>query len=131
MRDRNKIIVGLIIFVILVTFPFWRQLAASGEADVARPDLDYPDPAEVPSCVEDSAYMTANHPHLLNDWRDQLVREGVTEYTSSTGEVYQISLTHTCLDCHEDRDAFCNRCHDYSNVDPTCWDCHTTPGGGS
>jgi len=131
MGDKGKIIVGLAVFVILVTFPFWGRLAAAGEPEPGRVELVYPDPAKATSCIEDSTWMAANHPHLLNQWRDDLVRRGITEYTSSSGETYLISLTKTCLDCHENRDEFCNRCHDYSDVTPTCWDCHTTPGGGA
>ena len=34
MGDRGKISIGLAIFVILVTFPFWGRMFASGEAQV-------------------------------------------------------------------------------------------------
>ncbi len=129
MPDRGKILIGLAVFVILVTFPFWSRVAVSGEAATTRPELEYPADAE--ACVEDTPYMTANHMDLLNEWRDRVVREGVMEYTSSSGDTFQMSLTNTCLDCHESRDDFCTRCHDYANVTPTCWECHTTPGGGS
>ena len=127
MGDKGKIVFGLAIFVILITFPFWGRLAA-GDAEAARPELEYP--VNETACVEDTPFMTANHMDLLNQWRDDLVRDGVSEYTSSTGETYLKSLTKTCLNCHEDRDAFCTRCHDYADVQPTCWECHTTPGGG-
>jgi len=133
MGDRGKIVFGLAVFVILVTFPFWSRLAASGEVQTTLPELEYP--ANETACVEDTPYMTANHMNLLNQWRDDLVRRGVAEYTSTSGgnagQVYPISLTKTCLDCHETRDDFCTRCHDYADVTPTCWECHTTPGGGS
>jgi hypothetical protein len=129
MADKGKILLGLFIFVILVTFPFWSRLAAAGEPEPGRLELEYPAGAE--ACVEDSAWMSANHMNLLNQWRDDLVRHGNTEYVSSSGETYLKSLTKTCLDCHEDRDAFCTRCHDYADVQPTCWECHTTPGGGA
>jgi hypothetical protein len=131
MSDRSKILIGLAVFVILITFPFWGRLLSAEGAAAARPELVYPDPAKGPSCVEDTPYMTSNHMDLLNRWRDDLVRDGVTEWVSSSGKAYFPSLTKTCLDCHDDRDAFCNRCHDYANVNPTCWECHTTPGGGS
>ena len=127
MGDKGKIVLGLAVFVILVTFPFWGRLA--GEAEAARPDLDYPE--EPSACVEDSAYMTVNHMNLLNQWRDSVVREGGAEYTSSSGRTYQMSLTKTCLDCHGEPDNFCTRCHNYSDVAPTCWECHTTLGGGA
>ena len=131
MGDRGKIVLGLAVFVILVTFPFWSRLAAAGEPEPGRMELAYPDPSKGTACVEDSVWMTANHMNLLNQWRDAVVREGAQEYTTASGETFQMSLTKTCLDCHDNRDDFCTRCHDYSDVTPTCWECHTTPGGGA
>jgi hypothetical protein len=132
MPDRGKVLLGLAIFVILVTFPFWSRLAA-GDALPGRAELEYPTNSE--ACVEETPYMRASHMDLLNRWRDDLVRSGITEYRSTSGanagETYLKSLTKTCLSCHTDRDAFCTRCHDYADVQPTCWECHTTPGGGS
>jgi hypothetical protein len=128
MGDKGKILLGLAIFVILITFPFWGRLAA-GDALPGRAELEYP--ANEEACVEDTEYMRASHMDLLNQWRDELVRDGNTEeHVSPTGQPFQKSLTKTCLSCHEDRDAFCTRCHDYADVQPTCWECHTTPGGG-
>ena len=129
MADRGKILIGLAVFVILVTFPFWSGLAASGEAEITRPELEYPADAE--ACVEETEWMTANHMNLLNEWRNAVVREGAVEYTASNGKTYTMSLTKTCLDCHGDPDNFCTRCHDYADVTPTCWECHTKVGGGS
>jgi len=126
MSDRAKIGVGLVVFVALVTFPVWRVLGA-GEA-AAPPELELP--ADAAECVEDTPYMQSLHMDLLNRWRDAVVRQGEREYTSaSTGRTYLMSLTGTCLDCHSDRDTFCNRCHEYADVAPTCWDCHVDPGG--
>ena len=128
MSDKGKILFGLSVFVILITYPFWSRLAA-GEPEGGRPELEYPTNAE--ACIEPTDYMAASHMDLLNEWRDDLVREGNREYVSSTGEAYEKSLTKTCLNCHEDRDTFCTRCHDYADVQPTCWQCHVTPGGGA
>jgi hypothetical protein len=38
-----------------------------------------------------------------------------------------MSLTNTCLDCHPNKDTFCDRCHNYMAVSPYCWDCHIVP----
>ena len=129
MGDRGKILLGLALFVILVTFPFWGRLAAAGEAKPGRTELEYPDPSKATACVEDSAWMTANHMNLLNDWRNQAVREGITEYRSTRGETWTIGLTGTCLDCHDDQAVFCDRCHDYADITPTCMSCHLEQGG--
>ena len=83
MGDRGKIVFGLAVFVILVTFPFWSRVAASGESQTRLPELDYP--TDETACVEDTPFMTANHMDLLNQWRDDLVRDGIQEYTATSG----------------------------------------------
>lgn len=130
MGDRGKALVGLGVFTLLVTLPLWGRLAG-GQPIPGRDDLVYPDPSKATECIEDRDWMTANHMNLLNRWRDDLVRRGVTEYVSRSGKRFYPGLTQTCLDCHDDRDNFCNRCHEYVHVTPTCWECHTTPGGGA
>ena len=125
MSDKAKILAGLAGFLALVAFPLWYPLGASG--DRARPELELP--ADEEACVEPTEFMTANHMNLLNEWRNAVVREGQIEYAASTGAPFEMSLTKTCLGCHADRDTFCNRCHDYSGVTPTCFDCHIEPEG--
>jgi hypothetical protein len=128
MADRVKITLGVAAFLVVATLPVWNRIFAAGTA--AAPDLEVPDlpPGEF-RCIEPTEYMAANHMELLNRWRNDLVREGITTYTSSTGEVWDISLTGTCLSCHTSKENFCTRCHDYADVEPTCWDCHVGPGG--
>jgi hypothetical protein len=123
MSDRAKALSGLAVFLVLVAFPMWQTLGAEG--DIARPELELPE--DETSCVEETEYMTARHMELLNQWRNAVVREGETEYTSTSGDTYTMSLTGTCMDCHDNRERFCTRCHDYSNVEPRCWNCHVEP----
>lgn len=121
MYDGGKIIAGLIIFLGIVTFPIWINL---GEA--AEP----PDPiiiTDAKECVADTAYMRASHMALLNEWRDQVVREGKRVYVSASGKEYPMSLSNGCMDCHSNKEDFCDRCHAYLNVSPYCWDCHIQP----
>ena len=125
MNDRTKITAGLVVFVALAAFPIWYTLAAAEET--ARPALEMPENAT--QCVEPKAYMTANHMDLLNRWRNAVVRDGQWTYTSTSDEEYAMSLTGTCMSCHTSREAFCQRCHDYANVAPTCWNCHLQPEG--
>jgi len=122
MYDRMKIVVGLVLFIVLVTFPFWR---AFGAATPTPPDLAKP--VRGSQCVEDTGWMRANHQQLLNQWRDAVVREGRKEYTSTDGTRCEMSLSKTCLDCHENQQTFCDRCHEYADVQPTCWNCHLDP----
>jgi len=125
MSDKAKVAVGLAVFLALAGFPLWYALGATG--DTARPELELPE--DETSCVEATEYMTANHMDLLNRWRNAVVREGDNEYVSASGQTFVMSLTGTCMDCHANRDNFCTRCHDYSNVSPKCWDCHVDPEG--
>ena len=125
MSDRVKTLTGLAVALILAAFPMWQALGAAGEA--GRPELELPEGES--QCVEDTEYMSARHMELLNEWRNAVVRDGETDYTSPSGDVYRMSLTGTCMDCHDNRETFCTRCHDYANVTPRCWDCHIEPEG--
>lgn len=125
MYDAKKIITGLAIFIVAVTFPFWYGFTFGESTD--RPELVTP-PAGT-QCVEPKAFMKANHMDLLNDWRDAVVREGRRVYVSSDNKEFPMSLTSTCLGCHGKKDDFCGRCHDYVGVRPYCWDCHIANPG--
>jgi len=125
MYDTGKIIVGLVIFVILVTSPLWFN--ALSAKPVGSPELVMPTNGST-QCVEDTAYMREAHMDLLNDWRDQVVREGIRTHVSTLdGQSYDMSLSRTCMDCHSNKADFCDRCHTYMAVSPYCWDCHVEP----
>ncbi|MGD2070190.1 MAG: sulfate reduction electron transfer complex DsrMKJOP subunit DsrJ [Gemmatimonadota bacterium] len=126
MRDRTFIAVGLGLVLVLGAYPVWNGLRAEGEE--GRPTLER---ASDPSgCVEDTLFMRANHQELLNEWRTAVVRDGEVHYTSTSGRQFEMSLTGTCLGCHESQEAFCGRCHTWADVEPTCWNCHVAPEGG-
>ena len=125
--NRGIILAGIMVFLILVSGPFWY---GKGKA-VSPPDLKLDTLAiqrlQEKLCMEPAPYMRANHMRLLNDWRDSVVREGKRTYTAADGKVYKISLTGTCLECHSNKGKFCDRCHDYAGATPTCWNCHIIP----
>jgi len=126
MYDGGKIIAGLIIFLALITFPIWYNVA-SGKANYR------PDPKIVTTekqCVEDVSYMKASHMDLLNEWRDMVVREGHRTHTAPSGRKFEASLSNTCMSCHSNKSEFCDECHDYMGVTPYCWDCHIEPKEG-
>jgi hypothetical protein len=125
MRDRGLILTGLLIFFGIITVPIWYDLS-SGKNPV-MPELKLP--ASARECVAPISYMKTSHMKLLGEWRDQAVRSGDRTFTAYNGRTYTISLTATCLQqCHEDKTAFCDRCHDYNGVkSPNCWDCHIDP----
>jgi cytochrome c len=122
------IILGLAIFAIGITFPFWH-----GKGKTSAPpelSLDTPAIAALPEkrCVEDTAFMRANHMKLLQAWRDESVREGLRLYTAKNGRTFEKSLTGTCLRCHSNKEQFCDRCHNYVGAKPGCFSCHVIPG---
>jgi len=125
MRDRPIIITALVVFLAVVTLPFWYNLARGQTA--RAPELKLPG-AQL-QCVAPVEYMRSSHMELLNDWRDQAVRRNLRRVTAFNGKVYRISLTNTCLAlCHTSKAEFCDRCHNYSGAGtPYCWDCHNEP----
>jgi hypothetical protein len=124
MYDKEKIIPGLLIFIALATFPIWYGLVSAGDAP--KPELR--EDLKGTKCIEDTAYMRANHMQLLMDWRDEVVREGSPRtFKDAGGAVRQKSLTLECLSCHSNKDKFCDECHEYLKVKPYCWDCHVIP----
>jgi hypothetical protein len=123
MRNRLLILGGLAFFLTLVTWPVWRALAS---APAPPPTLARP--ASATRCVAPVEYMRASHMTLLAEWRNRVVREGVRTYTDGNGRSVRMSLSGTCLGaCHTDKTTFCDRCHDYADVKPTCWNCHVAP----
>lgn len=122
------IIIGLVIFIIGITFPFWY-----GKGKISAPpalSLDTPAIAALSEkrCVEDTAYMRANHMKLLQAWRDESVRKGLRHYTAKDGRTFEKSITGTCIQCHSNKEQFCDRCHSYVGAKPTCFNCHIVPG---
>jgi len=128
MYDGWKIIVGLIIFVGIATFPFLYDV---GKASIPPPDpkIDTPEIQKmtVKKCVESKSFMKAEHMVMINDWRDSVVRDGNRLYTSTDGQQYAMSLQNTCMKCHSNKTKFCDECHNYVGVKPYCWDCHIAP----
>lgn len=121
MYDSGKVITGIAVFVLFVTFPFWHNVAFG--LTQGAPDL--PKVEGEKTCVMDVDYMKANHMDLLNVWRDEVVREGDRGFTSpETGRKFNKSLTNECLGCHKSKEEFCQKCHDYAGVEVYCWDCH-------
>ncbi len=123
MRDRFWILAGLLVFLGLVTYPVWHDLVAHTTS--RPPDLVLP--AHEKQCVAPVEYMRTSHMKLLLEWRRKVVREDKSKYVAFDGKVYDMSLTGTCLKCHN-REKFCVRCHEYAGVrTPYCWNCHLDP----
>jgi hypothetical protein len=126
MRDKGRIYIGLLAFLVLVTFPVWYSLVSGQESKPPEIVL----PADESQCVADKEYMRIEHMQMLMDWRDEVVRDKDRIFTTADGRKFDKSLTRTCMECHSDKAEFCDRCHDYVGVTPYCWECHIEPKGG-
>lgn len=130
-RDRGRIVLGLSVFLVLVTFPVWYNLAGGRRS--VPPDIELP--ANQTRCVADREFMRREHMQLLMNWRDEAVRADQRIYTAADGRRFPKSLAGSfrtadggsCMSCHRNKDAFCDRCHGYLAVEPRCWDCHVAP----
>lgn len=119
MYNRDKVIPGIIIFVLFAAFPIWWGHGKS----VPPPKPELPKG----KCVESREYMRSHHMQLLNVWRNKAIREGQRIYISSDGSRHWIGLQNGCMKCHHQKSKFCDRCHTYAAVKPYCWNCHIPP----
>jgi len=125
MNDLGKVF-GILIILLLIgvlgALPVYNT--SMGKADYKpKPKIV----TEEKQCVKTKAWMTAEHMVLLNDWRDEAVREGNRDFVGDNGKIYDMSLSRTCMKCHPNKKEFCDECHNYTSVSPYCWDCHVEP----
>jgi hypothetical protein len=120
MYNKTTIIPGLIIFVIIVTLPVWINGFEAG--DLPKPELPQG------KCVAPASEMRDIHMSLLNEWRDDVLRNGNRVTVKSLdGKEFRKGLQMACMQCHTNKAKFCDSCHEYASVKPYCWDCHITP----
>ena len=73
MYDSGKIITLLVIFIVLVSFPLWYQF---GKAEAVAPDPQLTEIAKkAGKCIESKEYMTTHHMKMLDEWRNEAVRD--------------------------------------------------------
>lgn len=126
MYNAKAVITGIIIFVAIFSSPFW--LGWLGK-DYTKTGVVMP--VAEKSCIENTEFMRANHMRLLDEWRDQALREENREYISALdGKRWIISLQNTCMKCHNNYAEFCEKCHIANSVYPYCWTCHIIPAEG-
>jgi hypothetical protein len=124
MYDKRKILAGLAIGIVLLLFPVYYNAGRASKA----PERVLTEKAKAAKqCVEDLAYMKAQHMKILDEWRQEVVREDSRYYKSGGGKTYYKSLQLTCMECHSNKTKFCDQCHNYMGVAPYCWDCHVAP----
>lgn len=117
----------LVVFVALFTYPFYSNLGKAGA--IPEPDLKTPEieALTIRECVLPKEEMRGGHMQILDDWRNEVVRDGNRKEVSIAGKKWQKSLQKTCLNCHSNQKKFCDKCHEYLAVKPYCWDCHFSP----
>lgn len=106
MYDASRVLPGLALFVLAVTWPLWSRTLGSVPPAVQTPQGP---------CLLPTSDMRTRHPLLLARWRDQVVREGQ--------RIPDQSLSR-CLECHTDPGAFCEACHASVGVTTDCLQCH-------
>ena len=125
MYNKNAVIAGIVAFLVICSSPFW---CGFGSDSYKKPEI-VTQKDKNKECVEDVAFMRAEHMQLLNEWRDQALRNGSRVYVNAKGAKFDISLQNTCLKCHNNYEDFCDKCHKTNNVEPYCWTCHILPKG--
>ena len=105
--DKSRILLGLVFFVVVMLVATLYNLAM-GKAGPA-PVMDKPTVSK--TCVKPTQWMRENHMKLLNDWRDEVVRNAQPGYVEVEGKRYEKSLSNGCLKCHPSKARFCDRCH--------------------
>jgi hypothetical protein len=125
--DREIVVIGLAIFVAMISFPFWYNLGKAAPA----PEVKLSDKAKAAKqCIAPTPYMRAEHMAILDIWRDTVVRDAKRVYTLDDGRQFNMSLStgeNSCMGCHVTKADFCDKCHNYASVRPYCWDCHIAP----
>jgi len=117
--NENKKAFAIILPVLIILFPFGYSILnyvfAHGKQGT-QPFIEMPD-ERYKNCVRETAYMRFHHWELLNEIREEVVREG------KRGE---IGLD-KCRECHPNRERFCNQCHNAVSLKPDCFGCHYYP----
>jgi hypothetical protein len=122
MYNRSWVVAGAIVFAALAGFPLWYRMGKE------VPPLTLELPATAKECIEPTEFMRSEHMHLLYAWREGVVRNDDLIYTATDGRAFKMNLYETCMGCHSSKEAFCDRCHDYTGAVVDCWECHVAPG---
>jgi hypothetical protein len=122
MYNKGTIIPGLIIFVLILMSPIIYNGLKAG--DLPKPELTS---GVGKQCVLPVQEMRDSHMQLLNNWRDEVLRDDDRSTVVVSGKKYQKGLQQACMQCHTSKEKFCDTCHVYAAVAPYCWDCHLTP----
>lgn len=127
--NRNRLVaLGLILFVVLFTFPVLMNLGKTALQTQPPPLLQdaraMQDLADKLG-VKNEQEFREKHKQLLSEWKDTVVRDGKRIYVNKDGREIPISLENLAS-----QPQYCNACHEYAGIDqPNCWTCHVQPKG--
>jgi len=131
MHDTGKIILGIIVFLGIFTFPFYyngfymENYLPPEKIEKQVNTMKNKHPQYVDSKNLTFSEMRATHMQFLDHWREGVVRHG--DRTTVKG------LQLTCFMCHSKNQEVkkmapsCNGCHEYIGVNLYCWQCHIDP----
>ncbi len=124
MYDSGKIIPGLLIFVLLITFPIWYNnlIGNVGAAPTKNPSLP-------PEMIQGAVFPN-NQKHLpATEMRAKHMELFKAIHVTAQG--YDPAKdgqkpTMSCVGCHGSKEQFCDSCHNYVSEKkvPDCWTCH-------
>jgi hypothetical protein len=101
-------------------------LPVEAMAEIPFPTIHEPK-GEGVECVQPEDEMRRNHMNYILHQRDDTVYEGIRTETYSLAK---------CIDCHvepdengkiarhDEKEHFCNSCHEYASVQIDCFECH-------
>ena len=96
---KTNVIIGIVIFAILVTVPFWSAILSPASGAAPEVSLDTPVINHLSGddykCLEVVEWMRAHNMVLLSDWKVEVVREGTRTYIAEDGTEYLASLQNT------------------------------------
>ena len=97
MNDKKWIVLGLIIFLGLFSFPLWYNLMIKVGKAAPAPEVVLTAKAKAAEkCVMSTEYMKAEHMQLLDLWRHSVVRNAKREFVNPEGKTFNMSLSNTC-----------------------------------
>lgn len=101
------------VFVVVILLPVFISILRPLWAEEPEVFLE-PVDAQWENCVRDTEYMRFQHMDLLKEVRAEVIRYGLKGGITLAG----------CGECHQNREAFCDRCHEKASVILDCFGCH-------
>jgi hypothetical protein len=129
--NKNRLVaLGLILFVLLFTFPFvmnFGKTTAQTQPPPLLQDARAMQELADKLGVKNAEEFREKHRQILSEWKELAVRDGKRIYVAKDGREVPISLENLAS-----QPQYCSTCHDYAGIEkPSCWTCHEEPKGGT